>query len=116
MELQGLISLGCRERDFGITRIHGELKMLGVVFRNSAPLDAEVTDESRIGKTVCHISDQSLWNNCRNGLVNCADLLDDGIVVGERYLKRRMNEYVRYNHEGRSHLTLEKRVPLGREA
>jgi hypothetical protein len=43
-------------------------------------------------------------------------LLDHVIVLNERHLKRLMNEYVRYYHEDRTHLALEKRTPAGRVA
>jgi hypothetical protein len=38
------------------------------------------------------------------------------IVVNIRHLKRLMNKYVRYYHEDRTHLGLEKQTPSGREA
>jgi putative transposase len=41
------------------------------------------------------------------------DLLDHVIVLNERHLKRLMNEYVRYYHEDRTHLALEKGTPAG---
>jgi hypothetical protein len=44
------------------------------------------------------------------------ELLDHVIVLNERHLKRRMNEYVRYYHEDRSHITLAKKTPAGRES
>ena len=47
--------------------------------------------------------------NCRR------DLLDHVIVLNERHLKRLMNEYVRYYHDDRTHLGLEKQTPAGRE-
>ncbi len=47
--------------------------------------------------------------NCRR------DLLDHVIVLNERHLKRLMNEYVRYYHEDRTHLGLNKQTPGGRE-
>jgi putative transposase len=46
--------------------------------------------------------------NCRS------DLLDHVIVLNERHLKRLMTEYVRYYHEDRTHLGLEKQTPGGR--
>jgi putative transposase len=58
----------------------------------------------------------------QNGVVerwvgNCRrDLLDHVIVLNERHLKRSMTEYVRYYHEDRTHLALEKRTPNGRAA
>ena len=41
------------------------------------------------------------------------DLLDHVIVFNERHLKRLMTKYVRYYHEDRTHLALEKRTPAG---
>ncbi len=49
-------------------------------------------------------------DNCRR------DLLDHVIVLNERHLKRLMIEYIRYYHEDRTHLGLEKQTPAGREA
>jgi putative transposase len=48
--------------------------------------------------------------NCRR------DMLDHVIVLNERHLKRLMTEYVRYYHDDRTHLGLEKQTPAGREA
>jgi hypothetical protein len=42
------------------------------------------------------------------------DLLDHLIVLNERHLKRLMTEYVRYFHEDRTHLGLDKDTPAGR--
>ena len=39
------------------------------------------------------------------------DLLDHVIAVNERHLKRMLSEYVRYYHEDRTHLGLEKGSP-----
>ena len=39
------------------------------------------------------------------------DLLDHVIVLNERHLKRLMNEYVRYHHQDRTHLGLNKETP-----
>jgi transposase InsO family protein len=44
------------------------------------------------------------------------DLLDHVIVLNERHLKRLMNGYVRYYHEDRTHLGLEKQTPGRRYA
>jgi putative transposase len=44
------------------------------------------------------------------------DLLDHVIVLNEQHLKRLMAEYVRYYHEDRTHLGLEKQTPAGRIA
>jgi transposase InsO family protein len=48
--------------------------------------------------------------NCRR------DLLDRVIVLNERHMKRLMSEYVRYYHDDRTHLGLEKQTPTGRVA
>jgi transposase InsO family protein len=44
------------------------------------------------------------------------DLLNYVIVLNERHLNRPMNEYVRYYHDDRTHLALEKETPTGRTA
>lgn len=48
----------------------------------------------------------SVWvESCRR------DLLDHIIAVNERHLKRLLSEYVRYYHDDRTHLGLEKGTP-----
>jgi putative transposase len=42
------------------------------------------------------------------------DLLDHMVALNERHLKRLLLEYVRYHHEDRTHLGLEKGTPDGR--
>jgi putative transposase len=42
------------------------------------------------------------------------DLLDQLVALNERHLKRLLLEYVRYHHEDRTHLGLEKGTPDGR--
>jgi len=42
------------------------------------------------------------------------DLLDHIVALNERHLKRLLSEYVRYHHEERTHLGLEKGTPDGR--
>ena len=42
------------------------------------------------------------------------DLLDHMVALNERHLKRLLLEYVRYHHEDRTHLGLEKGTPNGR--
>ena len=39
------------------------------------------------------------------------DLLDHMVALNERHLKRSLLEYVRYHHEDRTHLGLEKETP-----
>ncbi|MGD0481640.1 MAG: integrase core domain-containing protein [Terracidiphilus sp.] len=62
---------------------------------------------------------RSPWQNgvAERWVGNCRrDLLDHVIVLNERHLKRLMNEYVRYYHEDRTHLSLDKQTPAGRVA
>jgi hypothetical protein len=42
------------------------------------------------------------------------DLLDHVIVLNERHLKRLMTELIRYYHDDRTHLGLDKQTPAGR--
>jgi transposase InsO family protein len=44
------------------------------------------------------------------------DLLDHVIVLNERHLKRLLAEYIRYYHEDRTHLGLQKGTPFRRTA
>ena len=62
---------------------------------------------------------RSPWQNgiAERWVGNCRrDLLDHVIVLNEAHLKRLMREYVRYYHDDRTHLALEKRTPAGRVA
>ena len=76
-------------------------------------MDAKGPSRSRTGKALGRPWQNGIterWvGSCRR------DLLDHVIVVNERHLKRLMNEYVRYYHEDRTHLSLEKGTPMGRE-
>lgn len=61
---------------------------------------------------------RSPWQNgvAERWVGNCRrDLLDHVIVLNEQHLKRLMSEYVRYYHDDRTHLALEKETPAGRE-
>jgi transposase InsO family protein len=63
------------------------------------------------------ISFRSPWQNgiAERFVGNCRrDLPDYVIVLNERHLKRLMTEYVRYYHEDRTHLGLEKQAPVSR--
>jgi hypothetical protein len=42
------------------------------------------------------------------------DLLDHIIALNERHLKRLLADYVRYYHEDRTHMGLQKQTPNGR--
>ena len=44
------------------------------------------------------------------------DLLDHVIVLNARHCKRLMTEYVRYYHDDRTHLGLDKQTPAGRKS
>ena len=62
---------------------------------------------------------RSPWQNgvAERWVGNCRrDLLDHVVVVNQHHLKRLMSEYVRYYHEDRTHLALEKGTPAGRMA
>jgi putative transposase len=57
---------------------------------------------------------ESPWQNgvAERWIVSCArDLLDHLIAANEAHLKRMLREYVRYYHEDRTHLGLEKQTP-----
>jgi putative transposase len=61
---------------------------------------------------------QSPWQNgvAERWVGNCRrDLLDHVIVLNESHLKRLMNDYIRYYHEDRTHLGLEKQTPMERK-
>jgi putative transposase len=60
---------------------------------------------------------ESPWQNgvAERWVESCRrDLLDHIVAVNERHLKRLLSEYVRYHHEDRAHLGLEKGTPDGR--
>ena len=69
------------------------------------------------GITPKRTSFRSPWQNgvAERWVGNCRrDLLDHVIAFNEPHLKRLMSEYVRYYHEDRTHLALEKETPVGR--
>jgi putative transposase len=60
---------------------------------------------------------QSPWQNgvAERWIESCRrDLLDQVIPLDERHLKRLLSDYVRYYHEDRTHLGLDKGTPAGR--
>jgi putative transposase len=60
---------------------------------------------------------QSPWQNGvdERWVGNCRrDLLDHVIVLNESHLKRLMNDYIRYYHKDRTHLSLDKQTPMER--
>ena len=57
---------------------------------------------------------ESPWQNgiAERWVESCRrDLLDHVIAMNEAHLKRRLSEYVRYFHEDRTHLGLQKETP-----
>jgi putative transposase len=72
-----------------------------------------------MGSQPVRTSFRSPWQNgvAERWVGSCRrDLLDHVIVRDERYLKRLLSEYVRYYHEDRTHLGLNKETPAGRVA
>jgi transposase InsO family protein len=60
---------------------------------------------------------QSPWQNgtAQRWIESCRrDLLDHVITLNERHLKRLLSDYVRYYHNDRTHLGLNKETPTGR--
>ena len=91
-----------------------------LIFNRATNFNEEVvaTVES-LGIEPKRTSFRSPWQNgvAERWVGSCRrDLLDHVIVLNERHLRRLMNEYVRYYHEDRTHLTLAKGTPAGRKA
>ena len=96
---------------------------MGLILDSSvrgANFNAEVTDTVKsFGIQPKRTSFRSPWQNgvAERWAGNCRrDLLDHVIVLNERHLRRLMNEYIRYYHEDRTHLGLNRQTPAGREA
>jgi putative transposase len=89
-----------------------------LIFDRATNFNKEVIDTVKsFGIQPKRTSFRSPWQNgvAERWIGNCRrDLIDHVIVVNERHLKRLMNEYVRYYHEDRTHLALEKSTPAGR--
>jgi transposase InsO family protein len=78
--------------------------------------DDVVSIVKSFGITPKRTSFRSPWQNgvAERWVGSCrTDLLDHVIVFNERHLTRLMREFVRYYHEDRTHLALEKETPLG---
>jgi putative transposase len=90
-----------------------------LIHDRDATFSAEVFATAKIlGVKSIRTSFKSPWQNgiAERFVGNCRrDLLDHVIVLNELHLKRLMNEYVRYYHDDRTHLGLEKETPAGRE-
>jgi transposase InsO family protein len=97
-----------------------DLQSKYLIFDRAANFNEEVVSTIKsFGIEPKKTSFRSPWQNgvAERWVGNCRrDLLDHVIVINERHLKRLMGEYVRYYHEDRTHLGLEKQTPAGREA
>jgi transposase InsO family protein len=91
-----------------------------LIFDRGANFNEEVTDTVRsFGIQPMRTSFRSPWQNgvAERWVGSCRrDLMDHVIVVNERHLRRLMNEYIHYYHEDRTHLSLDKQTPAGRQA
>lgn len=91
-----------------------------LIFDRAANFNEEVVSTiTSFGIQPKRTSFRSPWQNgiAERWVCNCRrDLLDHVIVLNERHLKRLMSEYIRYYHDDRTHLALEKRTPGGRVA
>jgi putative transposase len=95
-----------------------ELSHKYLIFDRDAKFGSEIIATVKsLGITPARTSYRSPWQNgvAERWVQSCrSDLLDHVIVLNERHLKRLLNEYVRYYHEDRTHLGLNKETPGGR--
>jgi hypothetical protein len=91
-----------------------------LIFDRATNFNEEVLDTVKnLGIEPKRTRFRSPWQNgvAERWVGNCRrDLLDHVIVLNERHMKRLMKEYVRYYHDDRTHLSLAKGTPAGREA
>ena len=91
-----------------------------LIFDRAANFNKEVISTVKsFGIQPKRSSFRSPWQNgvAERWVGNCRkDLLNYVIVLNERHLNRLMKEYVRYYHDDRTHLALEKGTPAGRTA
>ena len=91
-----------------------------LIFDRGTQFNEEVVDTIKsFGIRPKRTSFRSPWQNgvAERWVGNCRrDLLDHVIVLNERHLRRLMSEYVRYYHDDRTHLGLNKQTPTSREA
>jgi len=89
-----------------------------LIFDRDSKFDREVRIAVRsMSLTPVRTSFESPWQNgvAERWIESCRrDLLDHIIAVNDRHLQRLLREYVRYYHEDRTHLGLNKGTPLGR--
>jgi transposase InsO family protein len=91
-----------------------------LIFDRGAQFNSDVIETVKsFGIEPKRTSFRSPWQNgiAERWVGSCRrDLLDHVIVLNERHLKRLMKEYIRYYHDDRTHLTLAKGTPGGRQA
>ena len=90
-----------------------------LIHDRDAAFSAEVLATAKaLGVKSIRTSFKSPWQNgvAERFVGNCRrDLLEHVIVLNEPHLKRLMTDYLRYYHDDRTHLGLEKQTPAGRE-
>ena len=88
-----------------------------LIFDRAANFNEEVVSTIKsFGIEPKRTSFRSPWQNgvAERFVGSCRrDPLDHVIVLNERHLKRLMIEYIRYYHDDRTHLSLEKQTPAG---
>jgi putative transposase len=91
-----------------------------LIFDRGTNFNEEVIDTVKsFGIQPKRTSFRSPWQNgvAERWIENCRrELLDHVIVLNRRHLKCLINEYVRYYHEDRTHLGLDKQTPAARNA
>jgi transposase InsO family protein len=89
-----------------------------LIFDRGSNFNEEVVETIKsFGIEPKRTSFQSPWQNgiAERFVGSCRrKLLDHVIILNQRHLKRLLNEYVRYHHEDRTHLGLDKQTPAGR--
>jgi putative transposase len=89
-----------------------------LIFDRDANYGTEIPSAIRSMGTQCvRTSFESPWQNgiAERWVQSCRrDLLDHVIALNETHLGRLLSDYVRYYHEDRTHLGLEKKTPGGR--
>ena len=90
-----------------------------LIFDNGSQFNTDVVETIQsFGVTPKRTSFRSPWQNgvAERFVGNCRrDLLDQVIVMNAQHLERLMTEYLRYYHDDRTHLGLEKQTPGDRK-
>jgi len=91
-----------------------------LIFDRDATFNPEVLETATtLGVKPVRTSFKSPWQNgvAERFVGSCRrELLDHVIPFNKRHLKRLMTEYVRYHHDDRTHLGLDKQTPASRKA